>query len=74
MAYTVCRAGPAHEQPPSSAPEETHNSKPGLTATRCVFDLIENTTSALIVKHKPLVNGGVVRYREALRCGYYYTR
>ena len=38
-----------------------------LTATACVFDLIETTTPALVVKSRPFVDGSVVRYREALR-------
>lgn len=38
-----------------------------LTATACVFDLIETTTPALVVGRKPFVDGSVVRYREALR-------
>lgn len=39
----------------------------GLTATRCVFDLIAKATPALIVKREPIVNRTVVRRREALR-------
>ncbi|CAM9415359.1 unnamed protein product, partial [Ascophyllum nodosum] len=40
---------------------------PGLAATRCVFDLIEKTTPALIVTRKPFVNRSVVRFREGMR-------
>ncbi|CAN0051071.1 unnamed protein product, partial [Pylaiella littoralis] len=38
-----------------------------LTATACVFKLVETTTQALVVKRKPLVNVGAARHREALR-------
>lgn len=39
-----------------------------LTATACVFELIETTTSALVVKKNPVVDVGAARHREALRC------
>ncbi|CAM9664533.1 unnamed protein product, partial [Hapterophycus canaliculatus] len=38
-----------------------------LTATSCVFELIETTTSVLVVKRKPYVNADAARHREALR-------
>ncbi|CAM9405445.1 unnamed protein product [Ectocarpus sp. 13 AM-2016] len=40
---------------------------PTLTATRCVFELIDTTTPALVVKRKPCVYPGAARHREALR-------
>ncbi|CAM9404799.1 unnamed protein product, partial [Ectocarpus sp. 12 AP-2014] len=40
---------------------------PTLAATRCVFELIDTTTRAQVVKSKPCVYPGAARHREALR-------
>lgn len=54
---TSCRQDRSRRwRPPSS-----------LNATPCVFELIETTTPALVVKRKPYVNVDAARHREALR-------
>lgn len=83
MAYTtrgvtsedrVTSAGDAMSSSPVDSntdyPPPLHCPPSRLTATKCVFDLIAKTTPVLIVKHEPIVNGTVVRRREALRWCY----